>query len=70
MRKSATLVNARAVAEALGIPVWAVYRLVEQGRLPVQEVSSTWTTRKRYLFNLADVRARYAEIEAEHQRVV
>lgn len=66
--KTASLVKAPVLADALGIPVWAVYRLVDQGRLPFKEVGSTWSTRKRYVFDLEAAKAAYAQIEAAKQQ--
>lgn len=59
------LVPASVVAKALEIPPYAVYRLAESGVLPYQDVTKDWAMqRRRLLFDLDLVRAKYAEFQA------
>lgn len=51
------MVTAKSVTEELGIPRSTLYRLVEEGKVPAEDVTKDWHTRRQYRFRVSEVRA-------------
>jgi excisionase family DNA binding protein len=62
------MATAAEVAQRLGVPRYAVYRMAEAGRIPgYPQPRQPWHSpnRKRWLFRLSEVEAAYAKLAAD-----
>jgi len=59
---NANLVTASVASKELGVPVHALYRLAERGKIPYVDVTEAWHERRKYRFEIDAVRAALAEI--------
>jgi predicted DNA-binding transcriptional regulator AlpA len=57
------LVTAKIVTAELGIPRSTLYRLVEQGKVPAEDVTQDWHSKRQYRFRVSEVRAALDKIK-------
>lgn len=62
------LVTAPAVSKAIGMPLIAVYRLVDRNEIPYVDVTEAWQRRRQLRFDLDAVRAALAKLGESRRR--
>lgn len=50
------MVTARVIAEQFDIPRSTLYRLVDEGRIPADDVTKPWHKRRQFRFKVSEVR--------------
>jgi hypothetical protein len=58
-----TLVTAKVIVDAVGIPRATLYRLVDAKKIPAYPATKPWHQRRHFLFSLPEVRAALAAMQ-------
>jgi excisionase family DNA binding protein len=56
MSQEEPMVTAKVISEQFAIPRSTLYRLVDEGRIPAEDVTKPWHRRRQLRFKASDVR--------------